>query len=232
MGPDKSWVHCGEAAFYANEQWQQSVLTKLACGACLARPASQFDYRSYSPQGETVHSMRDGAIPPEFWQDYLNAVQNQRSFDWAEGNVWFRRVRGLSGQAGSARNVRLLLSRDTAPELWPVAPSGILELSADSALDNAPPRAGGRGPAKGWSNFAEELAVYLFEEGLPEGQGTQGQSSVIEAIFTRLEQQGSDYPSRSTVQKVVSAALARCRKTNDNPVVGTNSGSIRLTGTD
>ena len=70
---------------------------------------------------------------------------------------------------------------------------------------------GGRRPANWWPDFAEELAVYLHENGLPAGQGHEGQSTMIDAIFGRMAGQGKSEPGRGTVQPVVNAVLRRLR---------------------
>lgn len=74
----------------------------------------------------------------------------------------------------------------------------------------------GRRPANWWPDFAEELAIYIHEEGLPEGIGTDGQSIVIDAVFRRLAVRGKPEPSRSTVQPVINAVLRRLRSAGKN----------------
>lgn len=69
----------------------------------------------------------------------------------------------------------------------------------------------GRRAAQWWPDFAEELAIYVHEVGIPAGQGAEGQSEVIGEIFDRLAQRGSIEPNRTSVQPVISNLLKRLR---------------------
>ncbi|WP_338242206.1 hypothetical protein [Aurantiacibacter hainanensis] len=69
----------------------------------------------------------------------------------------------------------------------------------------------GRSAAKWWPDFAEELSVYIHEEGIPEGSGHEGQSALIDAVFERLVAAGKTEPGRATVQPVINAVLQRIR---------------------
>lgn len=69
----------------------------------------------------------------------------------------------------------------------------------------------GRPMATWWPDFAEELAVYLHDCGVPEGEDSAGQSAFINAICNRLAQRGKAEPSRSAVQPVVNRVLKRIR---------------------
>jgi len=69
----------------------------------------------------------------------------------------------------------------------------------------------GRPPANWWPDFAEELAVYLHDMGLPQGSGTDGQTEVIDAVFARMVAAGKEEASRASVQNVVNAVLLRIR---------------------
>jgi len=81
-----------------------------------------------------------------------------------------------------------------------------------SAL-TVPPKAmsGGRRPANWWPDFAEELAVYIHDEGLPPGNDADGQNGVIDAVFKRMNERGKQEGGRTTVQPVVAAVLRRAR---------------------
>lgn len=68
----------------------------------------------------------------------------------------------------------------------------------------------GRKPATWWPAFAEELAAYVHEQGLPPGTGADGQGDVIEAVLQALSDRGFD-ASRTTIQPVVQALLNRLR---------------------
>jgi len=70
---------------------------------------------------------------------------------------------------------------------------------------------GGRSAAKWWPAFAEELAMFIHEEGIPDGVGHEGQSEILDKIFTRLNEANKMEPGRATVQPVINAVLARIR---------------------
>lgn len=87
-----------------------------------------------------------------------------------------------------------------------------IEMVEDDADPASPSRSrGGRPSAKWWPEFAEELALYIYEEGIPEGTGHEGQSAMIDAIFARMAAAGKGEPSRATVQPVINGVLARTR---------------------
>ena len=88
------------------------------------------------------------------------------------------------------------------------------QLPAPTLSDAAPPdkHRGGRKAAHWWPDFAEELTVYIYESGLPPGDGTEGQSVVINAVFERMVKRGLAEPGRSAVQGAVSNVLKRCRQ--------------------
>lgn len=105
----------------------------------------------------------------------------------------------------------LRLSRADVDACWPpideppaVKPAGIAELVAKSTK--------GRPAAGWWPTFAEELATYIHEVGIPAGQGNEGQSALIDTICERLARQGKPEPSRSTIQPVINAVLRRLRE--------------------
>lgn len=99
-------------------------------------------------------------------------------------------------------------------EVWPrtMVANSALSASKDDDDDAASkPRSGGRPSAKWWPDFAEELALYVHECGIPDGQGHEGQSEMMEAIFKRLVEAGKPEPGRATVQRVINAVMARIR---------------------
>jgi hypothetical protein len=75
----------------------------------------------------------------------------------------------------------------------------------EDVLDQAnSPRRGGRPPKHWWSHFAEELAVTMhtdFHDGSIDG--------LINKVLSSLEEQGRPVPSRSAIQDVVRAVIAR-----------------------
>lgn len=99
-------------------------------------------------------------------------------------------------------------SRESGEELATLVERGL-------ARANGPAASGGRPPANWWPDFTEELAVFIFEEGLPPGRDSEGQSYVIDAVFKRLAAAGKEEPSRSSVQGVTNAVLRRLRPANN-----------------
>jgi len=68
----------------------------------------------------------------------------------------------------------------------------------------------GRKPAAWWPAFAEELAIHIHENGIPEGTGSDGQGEIINALLQRLADRGHD-ASRTTIQPVIQSVIARLR---------------------
>lgn len=100
-------------------------------------------------------------------------------------------------------------------EAWPrflteTVPNAI-DYSVDVFGASKPTAARGRSAAKWWPDFAEELALTVYEEGIPEGTGHEGQSDLLDKVFARLSAAGKPEPSRTTVQPVINAVLARIR---------------------
>lgn len=81
----------------------------------------------------------------------------------------------------------------------------------DSKAIEEPRNAGGRSMSRLWPDWVAELAAYVHENGTPDGIGTKGADALIEAIASRLETQGLEAPSRSTVQETVNAVLRKLR---------------------
>ena len=155
----------------------------------------------------------DQLIMPEFWQVDDSLAMD---FDWQSGDfansIRLRSVPG-DGRPGSYGNVAIrafgvMFSRNEVMEIAPAKP-GPAEREDKPALSNR--AVGGRPPASWWPSFAEELACYIHENGVPEGKGSQGQGVVINAVFSRLTEAGKEEPSRTAVQPVVSAILKRIR---------------------
>lgn len=76
-----------------------------------------------------------------------------------------------------------------------------------------PQRSGGRSMSRNWPEWVAELAAFIHEEGIPDGDGTRGADALISAVDARLESRGVSGPSRSTVQETVNAVLRRLRNT-------------------
>jgi hypothetical protein len=84
----------------------------------------------------------------------------------------------------------------------------------DSAVSGDAPRrsSGGRKRADWWPAFVAELAVEVHENGIPAGHEANGSEALINAIFARMSKRGIEEGSRSAVQPVINAVLARMRE--------------------
>ena len=79
---------------------------------------------------------------------------------------------------------------------------------------NTPPvqKSAGRTMSKDWPEWVAELAAFIHDEGIPAGQGSEGQDELIAAIDQRLMGRGLKAPGRSTVQEAARAVLIRLRQ--------------------
>lgn len=151
-----------------------------------------------------IIAVTNAELPREFWQG------QSKGGDWAAGDfeTLVSDRRGYSFERMQAFGVMF----DRA---------GIEAMLASAANAVAPaPQAiernrVGRPSAEWWPAFAEELAVYIHECGLPDGDDAQGQSIVIDAVFGRLSERGKTEPGRTTIQPVVSAVIRRIRSTGN-----------------
>ncbi|MEZ5709068.1 MAG: hypothetical protein R3E02_06765 [Blastomonas sp.] len=154
----------------------------------------------------------DGMFPVSrsFWSSFLASEPVRREWDWLAGDFEFNidRNRKGWGDNGSGSVLGLEIDANQLPQFsWPTPNDDKDARSPQTAGQHG----GGRPAANWWPDFAEELAVYIHEEGIPEGQQHEGQSALIDAIFARMAEQGKAEPGRGTVQPVVNAVLRRIR---------------------
>lgn len=208
--------------FYADDEvcWRaanDSLLRRLQSGQLRHRASRAHvnsDVEFFSEPHEALEEDADKKVrvPPSFWRYFLDADPIRKMADWLVGDFefvirnpdgatsWYSKLEGaVIGLELDAKCLPQsdLARRDPLPEHDP--------MPQNSA------RIGGRPPANWWPDFAEELAVYVHENGSPEGQGHDGQSAMIDAIFARMVQHGKAEPGRGTVQPVVNAVLRRIR---------------------
>ncbi|WP_156361911.1 hypothetical protein [Sphingomonas sp. Leaf343] len=151
-------------------------------------------------------------IPLEFWAHFANAGRERRSFDRVSGDFHFSYTDGdYSCRDGSAFDVWL------DPRGLPSAAVLTGQATHAAASGDPPARAlpvpsgRGRPAANWWPAFAAELAIYIHEEGLPNGSETEGQGTIIDAVLSRLAERGAREPSRASIQPVVNDVLRRLR---------------------
>lgn len=151
-------------------------------------------------------------IPTWFWD--ACALDSHAILDSKSGTF---ACKGLAG--GVVCNIRI---KDAEFDI-----SGIIdlefalrdEIAADDGarmgkVDKAPRnlrRSGGRRKSENWAGWVAELASYIHEEGIPAGEGPEGQDAVIGAIEDRLAAKGMESLGRTTVQPIVRAVLLRLR---------------------
>lgn len=208
---------------------QHPMLRLLCRGDVIA--TGSYEWRSWDHG--TFHSLADryANIPQKRWQhlaDYeeqqLASLNNQSDFPF-EVDLDHLKLEGqpvseweFQDSRFSTAMISPLEGNRVSWEEWysafeiyiTLAPSRSEPAEQTLSATTIPPK-GGRPLAKWWPDFAEELAVYIHENGLPDGQGHDGQSDVIDAIFRKLSERGKPEPGRATVQPVVNAVLSRIR---------------------
>jgi hypothetical protein len=201
--------------FYADDEVcrrvaNDTLLRRLEAGQLPARAAQlklAWDYNFSRDSLEPIVPDTDGkaAIPTLFWRYFQVCKSVDRQIDWLAGDFAFT----LSGvEVGG---------------FIPSCDGHVIGLEVDAnhlppdinsktgPAQSAGTRSGGRPAANWWPDFAEELAVYIHENGIPDGQGHDGQSSLIDAVFARMVERGKPEPGRGTVQAVMNAVLRRIR---------------------
>lgn len=134
---------------------------------------------------------RDYEFPGGVWAQ----ISHHELKDEASGLV---ELRGAHPDDNSPITIGLHGTAIFAPDIadWvdsPVSPSGT---------------GAGRPPSKWWPVFAEELAIFIHDEGYDD---TTPAARVTSAILDRMAERGCDTPDPRTVKPVVRAVLERLR---------------------
>lgn len=214
-------------------RWPEAVILQLLCkGDLLARGV--FHWRKHQ---DLRHYQRDGSfepISPKRWLRLAQAIQDAKLGGWGSSiettlqltelglkdclaHVWNAHESSFS--YASVTDELDPWDSDYSEELfsaweieaWPkfLEEPGPDEIAPSDANKGKPGR--GRPAANWWPAFAEELAIAIYEDGFPEGSGHTGQSELLDNVCARLSAAGKPEPSRSTVQPVINAVLARGR---------------------
>lgn len=182
-------------------EWMSASLTLAhAAQASGDEWQAMLDLRLYAKNGQLRSRARrisgtqkielDGLFWTNWADDYGRPVAYE---DWHNGRFEGRAVTGGSRHAyGVEFNV------EDMRRLYP-----------NVQIDEGRSRAG-RQPAHWWPAFAEELAIYLHDEGPPPGIGSEGSEQVIDAVLARLSDRDIT-ASRTSIQPVVVSALRRLR---------------------
>lgn len=220
--PNRKWIPVYQAfdglrrqyiaaeAYYDDEAcWRaanDTLLRRLRSGQLNSRSAHyeyHVDLFGSDPE-EPPKPDPDGMIPVprSWWFSFLQCDVMKREADWLAGDFDFE-ISGTSYNdcSGSAYGVEI--DQSQVASFIPAISNPLVSEGPNSGSRK------GRAPANWWPGFAEELAVYIHEEGFPPGSGREGQSTVIEAVFQRLAAAGRTEPGRATVQPVINAVLDR-----------------------
>lgn len=189
---------------------EDAMMSRLAEGL-LPTIASLVQIAPSADETDFLDEIREGSVPVQFWNRWIRCPESKREAEWVTGDFKYDNAKGVSDWRvnwGKAFDVRI----DAAALLW-------IADGENGALDVEPgqvTKTRGRPPANWWPYFAEELAVYVHENGIPTGKGTEGQSELIDAIFRRMAESGKVEPTRSTVQLVINAVLKRLRSAGNS----------------
>lgn len=200
----KTWFHAEEALRRARplvfeDEWAAIDELRLLAAAGVVRTRAAAIRR----QGEEQPSWSEpGPLDPAFW---MTLIQDQAPADnvedWQAGRF---RCRPRDGDLVEASGVEFCVEdiRRWMPGFAP-------EMASQQEDRSAATRRGRR-PANWWPAFAEELAIYLHDQGPPPGEGSEGSEQVIEAVLARLSDRDIT-ANRTSIQPVVVAALRRLR---------------------
>lgn len=200
------------AEVYANDEVcfraaTDTLVRRLRAGQLPSR-ASRYEFFEEAPfdanddePPQSPETDIDGyqLIPASFWASFAACNHLDSEQDWIAGDFEYNDKSGMFGHEGTVIGLEVdenCLPNSSLPTI---------------AIQPAESKAGGRSPAKWWADFAEELGVYIHENGLPDGEGHEGQSEMLDAIFARMNAQGKQEPGRPTVQPVINAVLRRIR---------------------
>ena len=198
---------------YDLDDAREILLEMLASGAMISMvKGNSFWFRHQDPEGITNIPLNGNRIiPVEFWRECAHPAAF-KEMDWRNCAFTFdgRRVGVNNTYYGTAFEVLV----DIAPVERAKEPTRTMPLRPIRSPDWKPQDSGkarGRPAANWWPDFAEELAMYCLMSDLPLGDGTEGQSEMLETVFQRMAERGKPEPSRSSVQPVINAVLRRFR---------------------
>lgn len=182
-----------------------------------ADPESSFDeWKVPDPYFLDSSDGKFSAIPREFWEHFTECLGCNRKFDMVFNSFALFRCRPgiLTGDRldhiikGKASDVHFSIDRE-------IMPSHRLGTEPEEQAGSmGKVNGGGRPPANWWPDFAVELAVYIYEMGVPEN-GRGAQAAVIDAVFARMNEHGRPEATRTAVQPVVNEVLRRIYSSPD-----------------
>ncbi len=168
---------------------ESTLIDRLA----FARAQSYADHVVMDSDGYgEEETFEKGFVPEYFWGSWSGLDVIERTADWVAGDFRYRSANSY----GAAFAVRF------DANTLPVPLANIAEPLEVAQLGAGKPK--GRPIANWWPEFAEELAVYVNDHGLPEAQ-----DSLISAVQQAVTAKGKAEPSRSAIQPVIRALYAR-----------------------
>ena len=198
---------------YDLDDSREIILQLLASGSLLSKLSGEsFWFRLQTFQGtENFPLTSNKIIPLEFWMECAHAAAF-KDFDWKNGAFSFdgRRNGAKESYYGSAYGVLIDLTPITHGTVSLPTQSIQRVRSPDWNVKDQP-KTRGRPTANWWPDFSAELALYFLNNGVPEGEGADGQSQILDAVCESLAAQGKTEPSRTQVQPVINRVLASWR---------------------
>ena len=209
--------HTDKAEAWCREEGKKMLLRRMKFGQLPARAImvdQALDYNDATKDAPFSRKTRGAfEVPAEFWELYDDLEPKRYWFDWVSGDFYCEHVIDRSEEGKGevlVKNIVMGLEVD-ARYLFGGSDTDTVLLKSTPPIGVSARARGGRAPANWWPAFAEELAWYVHEAGFPAGQGNEGQSEIIDAVFARMTSAGKPEPSRTTVQPVINALLARVR---------------------
>jgi hypothetical protein len=161
--------------------------------------------------GPSEHDEDHVTVPEWFWEHCSQgsaAILNWDTGSFAgrglvNGELHKVRIKGVEFDVSGIIDLEFMLKREPEPVVDD-EPKGADQVAKPSV-------AGGRPRSEKWIDWVAELAAYIHFNGIPTGEGVEGQDALIAAIDQKLIDAGREGLSRSTVQPIVRAVLGRLR---------------------
>lgn len=154
----------------------------------------------------------DAAVPARAWAIARRGERGR--IDWAIGYIqcFISLQQGQRPVYLRAHGIQFLKAE--MDRLAPSVPCPVKTYLEEPAGKPPAKNKGGAPRSAAWEDFISELAAKIHEEGIPQGEGTQGAEQFMEDLFDRLATCGKEHPQRSTVQPTIRAVLQRLRADN------------------
>lgn len=148
-------------------------------------------------RARVVEHMRRRQVNTEIPSSMFSEMGRKNFRDWPAGM--------LSAADRMGSSIRLAGLEFSREDLMEVAPP------ASEPIPRSIKKPGGRKPAKWWSDFAVELAVYFRHRDVSQGAGTEGLERMIDDILATMGPEDDTIPARTSVQEAVRKVLERLR---------------------